>query len=131
VQEYLELLGSRAAELLAQGTPVTYPVSLAASWQLAFDRLAVDAPAALDLLTMAAQLAPEPIPFTLFTAHTDQLPEPLAAAAGDPLAFAGLTRLLRRRPVGPGQCRSSAAAPAGASHPARFPAMRYRHRRER
>ncbi len=97
VQEYLELLTSRAAEVLAQGAPVTYPVALAASWQLAFDRLATDEPAALDLLMVAAQLAPEPIPFTLFTAHTDRLPEPLATAAGDPLAFAGLTRLLRRR----------------------------------
>jgi tetratricopeptide (TPR) repeat protein len=97
VQEYLTLLGSRTADMLAQGAPVTYPASLAASWQVAFDRLAVDAPAALDLLTVAAQLASEPIPFTLFTAHPDRLPEPLATAAGDPLAFAGLTRLLRGR----------------------------------
>lgn len=46
---------------------------------------------------LAAQLAPEPIPFILFTAHTDWLPEPLATAAGDPLAFAELVRLLRQR----------------------------------
>jgi hypothetical protein len=97
VHEYLELLTSRAAEVLSQGASVTYPVPLAASWQLAFDRLAVDEPAALDLLMVAAQLAPEPIPFTLFTANTDQLSEPLATAAGDPLAFAGLTRLIRGR----------------------------------
>jgi hypothetical protein len=97
VQEYLELLKSRAAEVLAQGTPATYPASLAASCHVAFERLAVDEPAALHLLTVAAQLAPEPIPFTLFTAHTNQLPEPLATAAKDPLAFARLTRLLRRR----------------------------------
>ncbi|MGH3935021.1 MAG: hypothetical protein ACRDS1_08605 [Pseudonocardiaceae bacterium] len=97
VQQYLDLRTSRATEVLAQGAPVTYSASLAASWQLAFDRLAVDEPAALDLLTLAAHLAPEPIPFTLFTAHTDRLPEPLATAAGDPLAFAGLARLLRHR----------------------------------
>ncbi|MGH3974401.1 MAG: FxSxx-COOH system tetratricopeptide repeat protein, partial [Pseudonocardiaceae bacterium] len=97
VQEYLELLASRAADVLTQGTPVTYSASLAASWQVAFERLAADEPAALDLLSLAAQLAPEPIPYTLFTAHPDRLPEPLATAAGDPLAFAGLTRLLRRR----------------------------------
>jgi tetratricopeptide (TPR) repeat protein len=97
VQEYLKLLTDRTVEVLAQGTPVTYPASLAASWQLAFDRLAVDEPAALDLLMVAAQLAPEPIPFTLFSAHTDRLPEPLATTVGDSLAFAGLTRLLRRR----------------------------------
>ncbi len=95
--QYLELLTSRAAEVLTHGTPVGYPVSLAASWHLAFDRLASEEPAGLDLLVLAAQLAPEPIPFTLFTAHCDRLPEPLATAAADPLRFVGLTRLLRRR----------------------------------
>ncbi|MGH3812965.1 MAG: tetratricopeptide repeat protein, partial [Pseudonocardiaceae bacterium] len=74
-----------------------YSVSLAASWQVALDRLADDEPAALHLLTLCAQLAPEPIPFTLFTAHAQALPSALAAAAGDPLAFARLTRLLRSR----------------------------------
>jgi tetratricopeptide repeat protein len=96
-EKYLELLASRAAEVPARGAPVTYPVSLAASWQLAFDRLAADEPAALELLRLAAQLAPEPIPFTLFTAHPDLLPEPLATVAGDPLKFADVTRLLCQR----------------------------------
>jgi hypothetical protein len=76
---------------------VTYRVSLAASWQLAFDRLATDHPAALELMRVAAFLASEPIPFTLFTTHPDQLPPLLAAAAADPLAFTDLTTLLRRR----------------------------------
>jgi tetratricopeptide (TPR) repeat protein len=96
-KKYLELLASRAAEVLAREASVTYPASFAASWQLAFDRLAADEPAALDLLRLAAQLAPEPIPFTLFTAHPDLLPEPLATVADDPLKFADVTRLLRRR----------------------------------
>jgi hypothetical protein len=60
--DYLSLLDERTAELLTHGTPATYPVSLAASYQIAFDRLAAQAPAALDLLTLAAHLAPEPIP---------------------------------------------------------------------
>ncbi|MGH3708731.1 MAG: FxSxx-COOH system tetratricopeptide repeat protein, partial [Pseudonocardiaceae bacterium] len=94
--DYLSLLDKRTAELLAHGTPATYPVSLAASYQIAFDQLAAQAPAALDLLTLAARLAPEPIPLTLFTTHPDQLPDPLASMARDPLAFTELTRLLRR-----------------------------------
>ncbi|MGH3801512.1 MAG: hypothetical protein ACRDTD_15530, partial [Pseudonocardiaceae bacterium] len=73
---YLSLLDKRTAELLTHGTPATYPVSLAASYQLAFDRLAAQAPAALDLLILAAHLAPEPIPLTLFTTHPDRLPDP-------------------------------------------------------
>ena len=97
VDDYLALLNERAAGLLAQGTPTTYPVSLAASAQIAFRRLAAEAPAALNLLSLAAHLAPEPIPFTLFTAHPAQLPAPLGAAARDPLVFADLTRLLARR----------------------------------
>ena len=75
--DYLSLLDERTAELLTHGTPATYPVSLAASYQIAFDRLAKQAPAALDLLTLAAHLAPEPIPRTLFTTHPDQLPDSL------------------------------------------------------
>jgi len=96
-QAYLELLTRRATSLLTQGVPTTYPVSLAASLQLAFDQLKTDDLAALALLRLAAQLAPEPIPFTLFTAHQDKLPHPLKAAASDPMAFAGITGLLRRR----------------------------------
>jgi hypothetical protein len=96
-QAYLQLLTHRAAAILAQGVPATYPVSLAASLHLAFDQLAADNPAALVLLQLAAQLAPEPIPLTLFTAHPELLPPLLATAAGDPVAFAGITELLRHR----------------------------------
>jgi Domain of unknown function (DUF4062)/Tetratricopeptide repeat/NB-ARC domain len=95
--DYLSLLDERTAELLTYVTPATYPVSLAAGYQLAVDQLGERAPAALDLLTLAAHLAPEPIPLTLFTTHPDQLPNPLATTARDPLAFTELTRLLRRR----------------------------------
>jgi DNA-binding SARP family transcriptional activator/tetratricopeptide (TPR) repeat protein len=96
VEDYLALLAERTTELLAQGGTVTYPVSLAASVQIALDRLAAQSPTALVLLTLAAYLAPEPIPLTLFTTHLAQLPDPLATVAGDPLAFAELTRLLRQ-----------------------------------
>jgi tetratricopeptide (TPR) repeat protein len=100
VQDYLTLLAERTTELLAHGVSATYPVSLAASTQIALDRLAAHSLAALELLTLAAYLAPELIPLTLFTAHPVQLPEPLATAAGDPLAFSELTRLLRRHGLG-------------------------------
>ncbi|MGH3693014.1 MAG: FxSxx-COOH system tetratricopeptide repeat protein [Pseudonocardiaceae bacterium] len=96
VDDYLTLLAERSRELLTHGIPVTYPVSLAASVQVALDRLAAQSPAALQLLTLAAYLAPEPIPLTLFTTHPTQLPDPLATAATDPLAFAELTGLLRQ-----------------------------------
>ena len=62
VQDYLTLLAERTTELLAQGVPATYPVSLAASVQLAVDRLAAQSPAAQQLLILAAYLAAEPHP---------------------------------------------------------------------
>jgi hypothetical protein len=96
VVDYLTMLAERTTALLAQGASAIYPVSVAASVQIALDRLAAQSPAALQLLTLAAYLAPEPIPLTLFTTHPIQLPDPLATAASDPLAFTALTRLLRQ-----------------------------------
>jgi hypothetical protein len=51
----------------------------------------------VQLLMMAAYLAPEPIPLTLFTAHPDCLPKPLATAARDQVMFGALIRLLGRQ----------------------------------
>jgi hypothetical protein len=50
----------------------------------------------VDLLTLAAFLAPDDLPLPLLATHHDQLPEPLAAAAGDPLALADAVAALRR-----------------------------------
>ena len=96
-KEYLRLLDQRAQDTLARGRLTGYPDSMAASWAVAFDRLEADSPAGLALLSIAAWMAPEPVPLALFTAHPDLLPEPLAAIAEDPLALADLTALLRRR----------------------------------
>jgi hypothetical protein len=96
VQGYLTLLAERTRDLLAQGVCVTYPVSLAASVQLALDRLARQSPVALELLTLAAYLGPEPIPLTLFSTHPAQLPKSLATVAADPLVFTEVIRLLRQ-----------------------------------
>jgi tetratricopeptide repeat protein len=96
VRGYLTLLAERTRDLLAQGASATYPVSLAASVQITLDRLARQSPVALELLTLAAYLGPEPIPLTLFSTHPAHLPEPLATVVGDPLVFTALLRLLRQ-----------------------------------
>ncbi|MCA1835837.1 MAG: tetratricopeptide repeat protein, partial [Actinobacteria bacterium] len=101
VDNYLTLLTERTTKLLAQDAPATYPVSLAASVEITLHRLAAQSPAALVLLSLAAYLAPEPIPLTLFTTHPAQLPDPLASAAADPLAFTELIRLLRQHGLAP------------------------------
>ncbi|MFE9751318.1 FxSxx-COOH system tetratricopeptide repeat protein [Saccharothrix saharensis] len=95
-EQYLSLLGTRARELLRRGHDAGR-VSVAASWSLAFDSLADQDPAALQLLTLMAWLAPEPVPLSLITDHPDVLPEPLATVAADPLATTDMVRGLRHR----------------------------------
>jgi transcriptional regulator with XRE-family HTH domain len=85
--EFLALLRTRAGQLLAQGAPGSYPRSLAAATGLIADRLARQDPAAAELASVCAFLAPEPIPESLFTAAAGALPAELAARASDPLAW--------------------------------------------
>ena len=72
--EYLGLLRTRAGQLLAQGAPGSYPRSLAATTQLIADRLTGEDPAAAELASLCAFLAPEPIPEALFTGAASELP---------------------------------------------------------
>jgi tetratricopeptide (TPR) repeat protein len=97
VDTYLRLLEQRADELLAHGGGGTYPASVTASWTVAFDRLATDDPAALELLTLLAWFGPEPVPLSLLTEYSTQLPGSLAATVADPLALARCTGILHRR----------------------------------
>ena len=85
--EYLRLLRTRAAEIMAQGSPVSYPRSLTAATQLIADRLAVEDPAGLALARICAFLASDPIPQDLFTAVPSELTGELEARAADPLAW--------------------------------------------
>ena len=85
--EYLDLLGTRAAGLLAENVPDFYPRSLAAATQLIADRLAAEDPAAAELASVCAFLAPEPVPEDLFTGAAAELPASLAARVADPLAW--------------------------------------------
>jgi hypothetical protein len=94
---YLQLLGTRAAAVLDLGKPVSYPRSLAAATGLSVDQLAGQDPAAAQLISVCAFLAPEPIPHDLFTTTTAELPEPLAGRAGDPLAWPQLLARLATR----------------------------------
>jgi hypothetical protein len=62
VPEYLQELTERTREILSEGRPTGYPVSFAAGVEIAWTQLADREPAAVDLLHLAAVLAPEPIP---------------------------------------------------------------------
>ena len=96
-EEYLDLLQTRAGQLLAQGSPGSYPRSLATATRLIADRLADEDPAAAELASLCAFLAPESIPAELFTGAASILPGDLAARAADPLAWRQtLARLARQ-----------------------------------
>jgi len=92
--EYISLLEARAAEILGQGRPSSYPESLAAVTLLAVDRLREEDPAACELAWLCASLAPEPIPVDWFTSAAARLGSPLAEKAADPVAWGQvLTRI--------------------------------------
>ena len=97
VDKYLLLLGERAQDVLDHDPGGVYPQSVAASWAVAFDRLAVDDPTALDLLTVVAWCGAEPVWLGLFAEHPDLLPERLRPLATDPLVVARCTAILHRR----------------------------------
>jgi len=86
-EDYLRLLQTRAQDLYGRGSVASREETVATLWELSFDRVAEDSVPALQLLSICAYLAPVPVPLDLFTAHPDQLPEPLASAVTDPLAF--------------------------------------------
>lgn len=88
VAGYLAELKAHARDLMAEGQAHGYPISLAATVDLAVRRLSDGEPAAVELLHMCAHLAPEPIPLAWFeAAPADVLGGQLAAVAAAPMAF--------------------------------------------
>jgi hypothetical protein len=96
--QYLELLRTRAGQLLDQPAPGSpYPQSLAAATRLIADRLDREDLAAAQLASVCAFLAPEPIAEDLFASALGELPGELADRAADPLAWRQtLARLARQ-----------------------------------
>ena len=94
--EYASLLATQATKILDQGRPASYPRSLAAVTQLAFDRLRDEDPAASELAALCAFFAPELIPPEWFTRAAEQLPAALAERAADPVAWRQILAWLGR-----------------------------------
>jgi len=88
---------ARAGRLLAHGETGSYPGSLDAATGLIADRLAAEDPAAAELASLCAFLAPEPIPEDLFTGAASELLGELADRAADPLAWRQTLARLQRQ----------------------------------
>jgi tetratricopeptide (TPR) repeat protein len=96
--QYLDLLATQAGKLLDQAAAgSSYPRSLAAVTWLAIGRLDREDPAAAQLASVCAFLAPEPVPGDLFTSVPGELPGELAARAADPLAWRQVLAQLARQ----------------------------------
>jgi hypothetical protein len=104
--DYLRRFRGHRATLLARGEVLGYAGRIDTAWALSLERLRGEDPAAVQLLELAAFLAPEPIPLTLFTGHPELLDEPLRGTAADPDALADAVgtlvgySLARRSPDG-------------------------------
>jgi DNA-binding SARP family transcriptional activator len=104
--DYLRRFRTRRADLLTRGEVLGYSGRVDTTWTLSLDRLRGEDPAAVQLLELAALLAPDPIPLSLVANRTELLDEPLRTAATDPDSVADAVgelvgySLARRHPHG-------------------------------
>jgi tetratricopeptide (TPR) repeat protein len=96
LRSYGHAFTTRSQELLERGQLHDYEHTVATTWNLTLDQLHERAPAASDLLTLAAFLSPDDIPIALVADHPDVLPEALAQIADDRLRLVDTVGVLRR-----------------------------------
>lgn len=84
---YRNLLRTRLLELMAEARPDDYPRTVATTWQVSFERLEAERPAAAALLRLCAFLAPHDIPVEVLQAGAGQLPGELRDTLADDLAL--------------------------------------------
>src|SRR6266536_229797 len=96
---YLEQF-QRRAEPLAEGPAGT-------AWDISLAQIRKESPAAVELLELAAFLAPDDLPWRQLVEHPDLLPDTLAGVARDPLRL--LEAVVERR-LDPATRRARAAA---------------------
>jgi tetratricopeptide (TPR) repeat protein len=90
------LLQTRLHKLMAEGRPDDYPFTVSTTWQLSFQRLEIERPAAAALLRLCAFLSPDDMPISVLVAGRGELPEGLQAALSDDVELDGTIAALRR-----------------------------------
>ncbi|WP_203851992.1 FxSxx-COOH system tetratricopeptide repeat protein [Dactylosporangium siamense] len=97
VREYIELLDGRVDQLLSEGKPASYPLTVAAFVALAAERLRSDTPATAQLLELFAFLGSEPVAVSLLrSGQRPGLTEPLRSLLGELIPMNRAIRELNR-----------------------------------
>ncbi|CAA9366238.1 MAG: hypothetical protein AVDCRST_MAG93-7999, partial [uncultured Chloroflexia bacterium] len=85
---YLDLFTEHRLRVLdASGAPADHHLTVTATWRVALERVREETPAAIDLLSLCAFLAPERIPLGLLATHREALVPQLQEALRDGLAI--------------------------------------------
>jgi hypothetical protein len=98
VEEYTSLLDKRAGRLLQEGAPSTYETPVADAWGLAFEQLAQQTPAAIQLLELCAFFGAEPISVRLLPMgrYAQNLPDTLDGTVRDDIRLRRAVRDIAR-----------------------------------
>jgi tetratricopeptide (TPR) repeat protein len=97
IAEYIDLLDSHIKDLLSEGKPSNYPVTVAAFVTLAVEKLRGTAPATAQLFELFAYLGGEPIPVSLLREGKDaEVTEPLRGTLAATIALSRTVRDLSR-----------------------------------
>jgi tetratricopeptide (TPR) repeat protein/tRNA A-37 threonylcarbamoyl transferase component Bud32 len=88
INDYLELFKEHETELLKTGIESSiHDTPVAATWELSFDKIQKESPAAVELMNLCAFLAPDDIPLNIFREGKESLPETLRDIVTDRLKF--------------------------------------------
>ncbi len=97
ISDYLTLFQTNSQELLGRDARTDYNDTVATTWKVSFEQVKKTSPEAEDLLSLCAFLAPDEIPLDeIMSKGIQHLPDSLAKAMKNPMAFRDLVASLRR-----------------------------------
>ncbi len=98
LSNYLKLYQTRRKDLLSlRGQlPPGHPETVGTTWDLSFQQVEHENPAAANILRLCAFLAPDAIPETIITEGASVLGEQLQAVATDPIKLNAAIKILRQ-----------------------------------
>lgn len=83
MMDYLEILASHPAAVLAEESPSDYNETVANTWSMAITNVRDQSPGSEDLLNLCAFLGPDAIPLSLFKSGGQNVPESLSGVLKD------------------------------------------------